>query len=295
MPKPLTSDVLGQRATDTKRAGARHSGTLIPPSSRNPAALWAWEQAEIKRSAAEAALTDSSDLRTSDANIARYMAPPADTVFPLEYAFHLLRDVRGRDVLEYGCGSGENTLMLAHRGALVRAIDISLDLIMIANRRMQVNGITDGIRFQVASAYDLPYPDESVDVVFGMFILHHLDLEQAAREVYRVLRKGGRAIFSEPMRSSKMLRALRKLIPYRAPDVSPFERPLMLPEIEEFSRAFEHGRTRSFDLPWARVAAHLPVLRHKLMLLHRWDAALMASYPWLEYYAAVRVFELHKR
>lgn len=292
MPKSFTTDVLGQQA---KGERGRRSDTVPPRSSRHPAALWAWEQAEIERSAAEAALTDDTDLRTSEANIARYMDPPADAPFPLEYAFHLLGDVRGRDVLEYGCGSGENTLMLAHRGAVVSAIDISLDLIMIANRRLRVNGIGDGVRFQVASAYDLPYPDDSVDLVFGMFILHHLDLEQAAREIHRVLRKGGRAVFSEPMRSSRTLRALRKLIPYRAPDVSPYERPLMLKEVEDFSRRFEPGRTRSFELPWARVASFVPVLRNHLMPLRRWDAALMASCRWLEYYAAVRVFELHKR
>ena len=44
-------------------------------------------------------------------------------------------------------------------------------------------------------------PDASVDVVFGIAILHHLDLPQAAREVWRILKPGGRAIFQEPVRN----------------------------------------------------------------------------------------------
>jgi 2-polyprenyl-3-methyl-5-hydroxy-6-metoxy-1,4-benzoquinol methylase len=259
------------------------------------AVLQEWEQAEIRRSAAEAESADVSSLLASAANMARYVNPPADTLFPLEYAFHLLGDVTGRVVLEYGSGWGENTIVLARRGAQVHALDISPELIEINRRRMQVNGVTSGVRFSVASAYDVPCPESSVDVVFGMAILHHLDLELAAREVYRVLRPGGRAIFSEPMRSSPTLRALRRMIPCRLPaNVSPYERPLTLGELAEFSKGFLVGRSRSFELPWSRAAERIPLLRTSLMALRRWDRAMLARFPGLAYYAAVRVFEIRK-
>ena len=60
----------------------------------------AWEQAEIKRSGVQAARTTAPVFRDSDANIQRYLAPTADTCYPLEYAFHLLGDARGKAVLE---------------------------------------------------------------------------------------------------------------------------------------------------------------------------------------------------
>jgi SAM-dependent methyltransferase len=259
------------------------------------AVLQDWEQAEIKRSAAEAESADVSSLLASEDNIRKYLTPPPDTLFHLEYAFHLLGDVTGREVLEYGSGWGENTILLARRGARVHALDISPELIAINRRRMQVNGVMTDVRFSVASAYDVPCPDGSVDVVFGMAILHHLDLELAAREVYRVLRPGGRAIFSEPMRSSATLRALRRMIPCRLPaNVSPYERPLTLRELAEFSKKFLPGRSRSFELPWSRAAERIPFLRTRLMPLRRWDRAMLASFPWLAYYAAIRVFEIRK-
>ena len=43
-------------------------------------------------------------------------------------------------------------------------------------------------------SHELPLEDESVDVVFGMAILHHLDLQLASDEVFRVLKKGGRVV-----------------------------------------------------------------------------------------------------
>ena len=77
----------------------------------------AWERAEIKRSGVQAAQTEASVSSDTPSNIARYMDPPAHTCFPLEYAFHLLGEARGKAVLELGCGSGENSHLLAHRGA----------------------------------------------------------------------------------------------------------------------------------------------------------------------------------
>jgi ubiquinone/menaquinone biosynthesis C-methylase UbiE len=252
-----------------------------------------WERAEVERSASEASHFDASRLVSAD--LSRYLNPPADTCYPLEYSFHLLGDVRGQTVLEYGCGDGENTAALARRGAArVLALDISPELIEIARRRLEVNGGGEGVEFVVGSAHDVPLPDESVDVVFGMAILHHLDLALAAREVRRVLRKGGRAIFQEPVRSSPLLRAARKLIPYRSPDVSPFERPLTDDELKQFAEGYSSYRSKAFLLPTTALMSKLPALRGQESRWYRWDAAVLRRFPALGYYASIRVVELVK-
>lgn len=252
------------------------------------------EQVEIGRSIIEAQNTNKSRLLTSESNINRYMNPPADTCFPLEYAFHLLGDVRGKSVLEFGCGSGENTVLLARRGAKVCALDISEALIRVAKKRLTVNGVSGGVKFCVASAYEIPLPDESIDVVFGMAILHHLELEPAAREVYRVLRKGGKAIFKEPIRNSKLLGWVRGLIPYRSPDVSPFERPLTDSEMESFAVGYSRYHSKAFMLPSVRLAGLLPVLRNHTDSLIRLDGAILNRFPSLGYYGTIRVAEMIK-
>jgi SAM-dependent methyltransferase len=251
-----------------------------------------WERAEIARSAVEAGLTPDASLRVSGRTLARYASPPADTAYPLEYCYHLLGDVRGRRIVDFGCGSGANTVLLAGRGADVWGVDISEDLIRLAARRLAVSGRADGARFVVGSAHDLPFPDGSVDVLFGIAILHHLDLALVSAEVHRVLRTGGRAIFQEPVRNSRVVRALRALVPYRAPDVSPYERPLTDAELRTFAAPFSRVRVRAFGLPHVAIGPFLPVLRKRSDWLYRTDAAILRAIPALAYYAGIRVIEV---
>jgi predicted RNA methylase len=74
-----------------------------------------WERAEVERSAFEASHINETALLADDEDLKRYMDPPADTCYPLEYAYHLLGDARGKLVLDYGCGDGIHTLTLARR------------------------------------------------------------------------------------------------------------------------------------------------------------------------------------
>jgi ubiquinone/menaquinone biosynthesis C-methylase UbiE len=253
-----------------------------------------WERAEIARSSVEATLTADAALRVSTATFARYETPPRDTVFPLEYAYHLLGDVAGLRIVDFGCGSGANTVLLANRGAHVWGVDISEDLIRLAQRRMEVNGRAGAAQFIVASAHDLPFPDDSIDIVFGIAILHHLDLNLVSKEVHRVLRPGGRAVFQEPVRNSRLIRFVRSLIPYRAPDISPYERPLTDDELRAFSARFSSTRLRPFLLPHVQLASVLPVIKDQIHPLYNSDGALLRALPALQHFAGIRVIEVTK-
>jgi ubiquinone/menaquinone biosynthesis C-methylase UbiE len=266
---------------------AGHYNTDVPEIDR-------WERAEVARSAVEAKLTPDSSLRVSARTLARYERPPAETAYPLEYSYHLLGDVRGRRVIDFGCGSGANSVLLANRGAHVWGVDISEDLLRLAKRRMAATGRADGARFIAASAHQLPFPDDSIDVVFGIAILHHLDLTLVSNEIRRVLCPGGRAIFQEPTRNSAAVRFVRSLIPYRKPDVSPFERPLTDAELAAFAKPFSACRLRPFRLPHVAVGEVLPVLRRRVESLYRSDRALLETFPGLAYYAGIRVIEVTK-
>src|SRR5213083_1124920 len=114
-------------------------------------AMQQWERAEIARSSVEATLTADEALRVSQDTFARYAAPPADTPYPLEFAYNQLGDVDGRRVVDFGCGSGANTALLAGRGAHVWAIDISQDLLRLGQRRLAVSGRDGGATFVAAS------------------------------------------------------------------------------------------------------------------------------------------------
>lgn len=253
-----------------------------------------WESVEVERSASEAKKKDAGDLRIKRDIIERYSNPPADTFYPLEYAYYLLGDARGKTVLDYGCGSGDNTILVASHGARIIGVDISPELIELAEKRLEAHNLPDAAEFRVGSAHELPLEDESVDVVFGMAILHHLDLKLASKEVFRVLKKGGRAIFLEPVRNSKFIRFIRNLIPYEQPDLSPFERPLTDAELKEFAAEFSGCKSRAFSLPFVNL---IEVLRLPEKALHsaiKIDGKVLKKAKFLDYYASVRVIEMTK-
>ena len=131
-------------------------------------------------------------------------------------------------------------------------------------------------------------------MVFGIAILHHLDLQLVAREVHRILKPGGRAIFQEPVRNSVVLRFIRRLIPYRAPDISPYERPLTDAELEQFGRAFSRMHVKAFTLPFVSAAMLVPRIRRDPGWWYRLDARLLEQCPYLHHYASIRVIELQK-
>lgn len=261
----------------------------------SPQTINEWERVEIERSAAEASHIDAAHLIVGENQILRYLNPPADTSYPLEYSYYLLGDVRGKTVLEYGCGDGLDTIVLAQRGAKVKALDISHELISFARQRLTVNDVSADAEFVVGSAHELPFADDSVDVVFGMAILHHLDLAVSAQEVRRVLRPGGRAIFREPVRNSSFIKFIRGLIPYQAGDISPFERPLTDKELAIYAKDFSSYRSKAFVLPTTSLMEILTPQREQLVHnCYRTDSVMLQRLPFLTYYATQRVIELVK-
>ena len=253
-----------------------------------------WERAEIARSSVEATLTADNELSVGSNTFARYASPPRETAYPLEYAYYLLGEVDGQRVVDFGCGSGANTALLTGRGAHVWAIDISEDLLRLGQRRLAISGRAGGATFIAGSAHDLPFPDNSIDVVFGIAILHHLDLDLVSKEVRRVLKPGGRAIFQEPVRNSAVIRFVRGLIPYRAPDISPYERPLTDAELQRFAQGFSSWSVRPFGLPHVQAGTLLPIVKHYWRALYAWDRRLLDRVPALARYASIRVISLRK-
>ena len=127
-------------------------------------------------------------------------------------ALRQLGDVRGRRVLDYGCGHGMAAVVLARRGARVTAFDLSPGYLAEARRRARANGVD--VAFVQADGQRLPFADASFDRVWGNAVLHHLDLGRAAAELSRVLRPGGLAVFCEPWGENPLLDWARRRLPY---------------------------------------------------------------------------------
>lgn len=107
----------------------------------------------------------------------------------------LLSDLKkGERVLEVGCGTGLLTAEAVKTGARIYSLDVSVDLIKKALAKPECGKAS----FFCASAYELGFKDASFTSVIGMSVLHHLDIDKALKEFYRVLKPGGALVFSEP-------------------------------------------------------------------------------------------------
>lgn len=114
--------------------------------------------------------------------------------------------------LELGAGTGYFSLNLLQAGVIGQATctDISAGMIEALERNAQRLGLE--VETAVTDAESLPFDDESFDLVIGHAVLHHLpDLERAWREIHRVLKPGGTAIFAgEPSRLGDRIANLPK-------------------------------------------------------------------------------------
>jgi len=115
----------------------------------------------------------------------------------------------GMIVLELGCGTGSFTRQLARSGADVVAIDVSPELLEIA----RANCSAPNIQYQIQNAYALSYSEGVFDSVVGSSVLHHLEIEAAIRDIYRVLKPGGTIFFTEPNMLNPQI-AMQKNIPW---------------------------------------------------------------------------------
>ena len=112
--------------------------------------------------------------------------------------FELLGDLQGKRVLDYGTGDGMSATVLARLKGDVFAFDIAFGNAVLSARRAYANGVGGRVHLQEMAGESLGYRDESFDAIYGNAVLHHVDLELAGKEMARVLRPGGIAVFSEP-------------------------------------------------------------------------------------------------
>jgi 2-polyprenyl-3-methyl-5-hydroxy-6-metoxy-1,4-benzoquinol methylase len=97
-------------------------------------------------------------------------------------------------VLEIGCGTGLFTKELARTDNTIVAIDISEALIMKAKERVS----STNVNFIVGNACETEFKSGSFDFIVGSSALHHLDVDSALKEFARILKPGGRIMFTEP-------------------------------------------------------------------------------------------------
>jgi ubiquinone/menaquinone biosynthesis C-methylase UbiE len=205
-----------------------------------------------------------------------------------------LGEVKGKLVLDLGCGVGWLSVILAKRGAIVDGIEISSVAIEQAQRMAKLNNVAEQTEFQVASAYNLPFEAERFDLVIGQAILHHLDdKSKVATEIYRVLKDDGRAVFFECFGDSSTLERFRTLVPLASEDEEEghWMHQFKYSDQETFSEYFNVSLKEYHLLSRLDRILSSPRFLHTLNVV---DSYLLTYLPFLRRYARTIVIELTK-
>ena len=221
-------------------------------------------------------------------------APPAfEQVVHSSFVF--LQMSPGEMVLDMGCGEGKETLQLAQQGLFVVSTDLSLLQLCRARQRVQKSALGAQACFVQADAERLPFASGSFRIIYGKAILHHLEIYLSAQEIKRLLRRGGRATFAEPLAHHPLFWLARQVTPQlRTKD----EHPLSFSELRRFGAYFSHLEVEGhfFLSPLSYLFRMLPggesLFRRIHAFLQRLDKRLFGIFSFLKelaWYGSIKV------
>lgn len=115
---------------------------------------------------------------------------------PNENQLRLLGNVKGKRVLEIGCGGAQCSIAFAKQGAIATGIDISAEQLKFARKLAEKNKVK--IKLYQGDIHNLKQiKNSSQDIVFSAFALHYIEnLLKCFKEARRVLKKKGLFVFS---------------------------------------------------------------------------------------------------
>jgi SAM-dependent methyltransferase len=122
-----------------------------------------------------------------------------------EADLRLLGDLKGRRVVDLGCGGGQAAIALARQGAIPTGVDSSEAQIDFARRLADREGVK--VEFRVGDLADLAFlRSDSVDAVFSANAFGYVeDIGRVFRQVHRVLKVGAPLVFSLPHPACQMI------------------------------------------------------------------------------------------
>lgn len=107
-----------------------------------------------------------------------------------------LKDLKGKKVLELGSGAGGHSALFAKYGAIMTSADITFSRAKATQVKFDLMGdLARGCQSMQSDAENLPFADDTFDIVYSNGVLHHTpNTEKAIEDIHRVLKPGGQAV-----------------------------------------------------------------------------------------------------
>lgn len=213
------------------------------------------------------------------------------------YAYKIMGDLKGKKVLEIGCGLGVNAMIMRELGAEVYVTDISSSRLKEFKNISFNSGGGDAkgeIKIFQASAEEMPFMDSSFDIIYTKSVLIHTDLKRAASEIRRVLKSGGIAVFVEPMDLNPFVNLYRMfLAPKEWKTITKYFTPMRFFKLGQFFDKYggkDFFILSFFAFYWQFKTRNLGLFKKSLRLLYWFDESLTRIFPSIKRLSWFRVF-----
>lgn len=213
-----------------------------------------------------------------------------------EYVLPKMGNLEGKKVLELGTGTGGTATLLAKRGASVVGIDLLPFRLAEAQARAAEHNVTEAINFALMDAMHLAFPDNTFDFIISKSVLVFTDHSHTAKECYRVLKPGGKAIFMENMRYHPAVWLYRKMFLKYSGKLRYFS----MWDIETVGAEFEQLEHREFHLTavsalfWQKCITIPLFYRGTLRVFKAIDTFLLKCLPFLKRFCWITAMICHK-
>jgi ubiquinone/menaquinone biosynthesis C-methylase UbiE len=209
-----------------------------------------------------------------------------------------INHLRGKKVLDVGCGDGSYPVLYSLLGAEVWAFDLSPVAVEIGKRSAEANGVSDRCKFSIQNASSMSYGDAVFDIIVFQRSLHHvIKYPRVHEETLRVLKPGGMVVIAESLRGNVFLEFARKIT--MKGEEAKGDVVLDLDDIKEFARGFSFWEIELMSLlfMFKRVVKNHTgngAIRGLLYALKNVDDFLFHFFPVLKKYSGECVVRLIK-
>lgn len=250
-------------------------------------------------------------IDTSDLAVFQAFEGPVSPEY--HFAIESLGNIKGKKILNPGCGAGEESIYLAKKGGNVWAADISKEMLKIVRKLAIKFNVSSSIKTYKEDIEKLSFFGNTFDLIFGNSILHHVTLDKALPELHRVLKKNGKVVFIEPLTYNPMINYYRKIANLvRTPD----EHPLKISDVSKFNKYFTNVKHYEFhfltllifcyffvfkrihpnkDRYWKKIIKEGENYKNFFNFLYFFDKLILGIFPFLKWFCWVTVIEGYKK
>lgn len=182
----------------------------------------------------------ASSVKVEDINVVKMNE--AVTAPEMRFIVKTLGDLRGKKLLDVGCGLGEASVYFALKGAQVTSTDLSGEMLHFVEQLARHNGVD--IRTHKSTAENLCFaPGERFDVIYVGNLFHHVNIDATIQRLIPLLNTGGMLVSWDPIAYNPIINVYRRIATkVRTKD----EHPLTLRDIQLFKDYFRQVDVRYF-------------------------------------------------